>query len=95
MPPYCIETCPPSRAISAGPDPLKGTWVMFVPARRFTMTPTRCVEAPMPPEAKVRFVVLASASNSGSVLAGTLGCTIRITGPLAIMVTAVKSLNVS
>jgi len=51
MPPYCIETWPPSSAISAGPVPLKGTWVMFTPACRFTITPTRWVEAPMPPEA--------------------------------------------
>ena len=27
-----METCPPSRAISAWPDDLKGTWVMLVPA---------------------------------------------------------------
>jgi len=36
----------------------------------------------MPPEAKVRLVVLASAISSGKVLAGMLGWTIRINRPL-------------
>jgi len=95
MPPKSIETWPPSSAIRAGPDPLKGTWVMLVPARKFSMTPTRCVEAPMPPEANVSGCFFASSINSGSVLAGMSGCTIRTTGPFAIKVTALKSLSVS
>ena len=32
MPPNCIDTWPPSSAISAGPEPLKGMWRMLVPA---------------------------------------------------------------
>ena len=49
----------------------------------------------MPPEAKVSGCFFASAISSGSVLAGTSGCTISTTGPLAIMVTPAKSFSVS
>ena len=95
MPPYCIVTWPPSSAFSAGPEPLNGTWMILVPAWRFTITPTRWVEAPMPPEAKLSSVFLASAISSCRFLAGTSGWTIRITGPCATMVTALKSFSVS
>ena len=90
-----METWPPSRAISAWPDDLKGTCVMLVPALRFTITPMRWVEEPTPPEAKVRLVFFARSISSARVLAGTSGWTIRITGAWASMVIAVKPFSVS
>jgi hypothetical protein len=94
-PPYCVFTWPPSRALSAGPEPLNGTCVISTPPFRFTITPTRCVEEPMPPDAYETLDFFARSSSSSSVFACTLGCAMSTTGPSANMVTPVKSFSVS
>src|SRR6202166_4029931 len=72
-------TCarPAMRWVSAGAAPRYGTWSMSTPAIILNNSPANCGVVPLPTDAMLILpgLALAYAMNSGTVLAGTEGCT--------------------
>src|SRR5207253_9645040 len=75
-------TWPPTRSVTAGPEPLYGTCVTSMCAALFSISIVRCEALPMDTEAYASLpgCALASFTNSATLCAGTLGCTARNCG---------------
>jgi hypothetical protein len=76
------STWPPIRSESAGPLPLYGTWIIFVPVTDWKNSPARWLEVPVPAEAMVTLPgrALTSAMNSFTERAGIAWCTVSTSG---------------
>src|SRR5678815_5086598 len=90
-----MSTSPDSTAVVAGPPPLYGTCVTATPAYCFSISIDRWLVVPMPLDdalnCPARF--LASATSSGTLLTGTLGCTTSTSGTEDTHETGSKSLT--
>src|SRR5688572_31725189 len=86
---------PARRSIIAGPPPLYGTWVIFVPACRLNSSRARCPVPPTPDEPPFSGLVLARFTRSVTDLTGRDGWTIRMLVESTACVTGMRSLNVS
>ena len=71
-----ICTCPPSAAVSAGPAPRNGTWIIFSPVSCRNHAAVRCGLCPVPEVAKLTEsgFFFRYAINSGIDFTGTEGC---------------------
>ena len=83
---------PATSSIAAGPAPRKGTWMPSVPVSWWNHTPERCGDCPTPGEPKECRPGLAfsQATNSGTVVAGTEGCTTSTFGPRIMLQTGAR-----
>ena len=68
---------------------------IFVPAIEFMSSPARCWEEPMPPEPYVMARDFASAMSSCTVVTLMLGCTVNMSGRIAVRLIGWKSRSVS
>ena len=86
--------CPPSWSIIAGPPPLNWTILNSVFVNILKSSVPMCWKLPMPAAPQIIWpgFALKSASNSLTVLAGTLGWTVSEFGPLPSFATGVKDL---
>ncbi|MNL24173.1 hypothetical protein D3C87_1455970 [compost metagenome] len=84
---------PPSKSVMAGPLPRYGTCMSRVPVTTWNSSPAMCCEVPGPAEPKVMVpgLLLASAINSCTLLAGTLLLTATAIGMLVAMDTPTKA----
>src|SRR5688572_25156090 len=92
-----ICTCPPSRSVIAGADPLYGTCDICTPVSTLNSSPDRWIEVPLPLEAKLMVpgLDLATATSSGTVFAGTDGCATSTFGTPATSTIGAKSFAAS
>ena len=86
---------PPMTSVSAGALPLYGTWFILTPAMELKSSAERCVDWPLPEEAKLSVpgFALASAISSATFFAGRAGLTTITSGPLVSCETGTKSLS--
>ena len=97
MVPKAACTCPARRSVIAGPVPLYGMCVMWMPAAWLNTSKAMCCGVPLPGVLWLSLpgLAFASAINSFRSFAATEGCTTSTIGTEAASATGAKSFSMS